>query len=119
MGPLAEPKKPEIPGLDSFEGNVFHSARWDHDHDLTGERVASIGTGASAIQYVPMIQPDVSKLHVFQRTAPWVLPHSNRRVTGVERRLYRSFPALQRVVRGADLLGPRAPGARASSSGRS
>ena len=100
MGPLAEPKKPEIPGLDGFEGRVFHSARWDHDHDLTGERVASIGTGASAIQYVPMIQPDVSKLHVFQRTAPWVMPHSNRKVTGVERRLYRSFPALQRVVRG-------------------
>jgi cation diffusion facilitator CzcD-associated flavoprotein CzcO len=100
MGPLAEPKKPEIPGLDSFEGKVFHSARWDHDHDLTGERVASIGTGASAIQYVPMIQPDVSQLHVFQRTAPWVMPHSNRGVTGVERRLYRSFPALQRMVRG-------------------
>ena len=101
MGPLAEPKKPDIPGLDSFEGKVFHSARWDHDHDLTGERVASIGTGASAIQYVPTIQPDVSKLHVFQRTAPWVMPHSNRAITGVERRLYRAFPPLQRLTRGA------------------
>jgi len=100
MGPLAEPKQPEVPGLDSFEGKIFHSARWDHDHDLTGERVASIGTGASAIQYVPMIQPDVAKLHVFQRTAPWIMPHSNRKVTGVERRAYRAFPALQRLVRG-------------------
>ncbi len=101
MGPLAEPKKPDLPGLDSFEGAIFHSARWDHDHDLTGERVASIGTGASAIQYVPSIQPDVAKLHVFQRTAPWVMPHSNRRITGIERRVYRAFPALQRLTRGA------------------
>ena len=100
MGPLAEPKKPDIPGLDSFEGKVFHSARWDHSHDLTGERVASIGTGASAIQYVPMIQPDVAKLHVFQRTAPWILPHSNRKVTSLERWAYRAVPALQRLVRG-------------------
>ncbi|HZI91330.1 MAG TPA: NAD(P)/FAD-dependent oxidoreductase [Thermoleophilaceae bacterium] len=100
MGPLAAPKKPDVPGLDSFEGTIFHSAEWNHDHDLTGERVASIGTGASAIQYVPSIQPKVSRLHVFQRTAPWVMPHSNRKVTGVERRLYRAFPALQRLVRG-------------------
>src|SRR4051812_45020372 len=59
MGPLTEPKIPEIPGLDDFEGATFHSARWDHDYDLTGKRVASIGTGASAIQYVPEIQPQV------------------------------------------------------------
>src|SRR4051794_38314899 len=63
MGPLAEPKVPDIPGLETFQGNAFHSARWDHDHDLSGERVASIGTGASAIQLVPSIQPDVAKLH--------------------------------------------------------
>ena len=78
MGPLTEPQIPDIPGLDDFDGHVFHSARWDHDADLTGKRVASIGTGASAIQYVPAIQPEVERLHVFQRTAPWVLPHSNR-----------------------------------------
>src|SRR4051794_14602178 len=101
MGPLAEPKYPDIPGLDKFKGAQFHSARWDHDHDLHGERVASIGTGASAIQLVPSIQPDVEKLHVFQRTPPWVFPHSNRAVTGFERRLYKRFPALQRLVRGA------------------
>jgi cation diffusion facilitator CzcD-associated flavoprotein CzcO len=100
MGPLAEPKIPDIPGLDLFEGAQFHSARWDHDHDLTGERVASIGTGASAIQLVPSIQPDVAKLHVFQRTPPWIFPHSNRPVTRLEQRLYRAVPALQRLVRG-------------------
>jgi cation diffusion facilitator CzcD-associated flavoprotein CzcO len=72
MGPLSEPKIPAIEGLDSFEGEVMHSARWNHDYDFRGKRVASIGTGASAIQYVPAIQPDVEQLHVFQRTPPWV-----------------------------------------------
>ena len=99
MGPLTEPSIPDLPGLDRFQGTVFHSARWDHDHDLTGERVASVGTGASAIQYVPAIQPRVSRLHVFQRSAPWVLPHTNRRISSAERRLYRAVPALQKAVR--------------------
>ena len=57
---------------------MFHSAEWDHDHDLTGERVAVIGTGASAIQFVPQIADRVGQMHVFQRTAPWILPHSDR-----------------------------------------
>jgi cation diffusion facilitator CzcD-associated flavoprotein CzcO len=101
MGPLFEPKLPEIPGLEDFEGPVFHSARWDHDYDLDGKRVAAIGTGASAIQFVPEIQPQVDRLHVFQRTAPWVVPHSNRPVTGFERRVFRALPAAQRAMRGA------------------
>ncbi len=101
MGPLSEPKTPAIAGLDSFEGHTMHSARWDHAHDLTGKRVASVGTGASAIQYVPSIQPDVERLYVFQRTPPWILPHTDRPTTAVERRLYRRFPAMQRLVRGA------------------
>ncbi len=100
-GPLFEPKIPQLPGLDDFRGAVFHSARWDHDYDLTGKRVAVIGTGASAIQLVPEIQPEVERLHVFQRTAPWVMPHSDRPVTGFERRLYRALPAAQRTVRAA------------------
>jgi cation diffusion facilitator CzcD-associated flavoprotein CzcO len=100
MGPLTEPKIPDIPGLDSFTGKTMHSARWDHDYDLKGKRVASIGTGASAIQYVPAIQPDVEQLHVFQRTPPWIFPHSNRDIRDWERRLYRAFPPLQRLVRG-------------------
>ena len=108
MGPLTEPKIPDIPGLDSFDGPVFHSARWDHDVVLNGKRVASIGTGASAIQYVPEIQPKVAELHVFQRTAPWVLPHSNRPIRDWERRLYRTVPAAQRLVRGGVYAGREA-----------
>ena len=100
-GPLAEPKTPDVPGLDSFEGKTMHSARWDHDYDLTGKRVASIGTGASAIQYVPAIQPDVEQVYVFQRTPPWIFPHTDRPTTRFERRLYKAFPFLQRLVRGA------------------
>ena len=98
-GPLFEPKYPELPGLDDFRGALFHSARWDHDFDLAGKRVAVIGTGASAIQFVPEIQPEVERLHVFQRTPPWVVPSSNRPVTSWERRLYRALPPAQRAVR--------------------
>lgn len=100
-GPLHEPKLPELPGLDDFEGTVFHSATWNHDHDLSGERVAVIGTGASAIQFVPQIQPRVQRLYVFQRTAPWVFPRTDRRLTKFERRLYRRFPVSQRAMRSA------------------
>jgi cation diffusion facilitator CzcD-associated flavoprotein CzcO len=99
-GPLFEPKIPEIEGLGRFEGAMFHSARWDHGFDPAGKRIASIGTGASAIQYVPMIQPEAAQLHVFQRTAPWVFPHSARPTKPFERRLYKAFPPLQKLVRG-------------------
>src|SRR2546423_4743172 len=99
FGGLSQPSIPDIPGLDAFEGRVFHSAAWDHDHDLTGERVAVIGTGASAVQFVPRIQPKVGRLHVFQRTPSWVMPDPDRRVTDFERRLFRRVPALQRAVR--------------------
>jgi cation diffusion facilitator CzcD-associated flavoprotein CzcO len=78
---------------------MFHSAEWNHDHDLTGERVAVIGTGASAIQFVPQIADKVGRLHVFQRTAPWILPHQDRPTTRFERRLYKTFPFLQKAVR--------------------
>ncbi|MFZ0042395.1 MAG: NAD(P)/FAD-dependent oxidoreductase [Solirubrobacteraceae bacterium] len=100
-GPLTEPKLPDVPGMETFRGEVMHSARWDHDYELAGKRVASIGTGASAIQYVPEIQKEVDKLYVFQRTAPWVLPHSNRPITDYERTVYRRFPRAQRFVRNA------------------
>jgi cation diffusion facilitator CzcD-associated flavoprotein CzcO len=98
-GFLSEPATPALPGLDDFEGETFHTARWNHDHDLTGRRVAVIGTGASAIQVVPRIQPIVEQLDVFQRTPPWVMPHRDRPITDIERRVYRRFPALQRAVR--------------------
>jgi cation diffusion facilitator CzcD-associated flavoprotein CzcO len=101
QGPLSDPLIPDLPGLDDFEGKTFHSARWDHDHELDGERVAVIGTGASAIQFVPRIQPRVGQLHVFQRTPPWVMPHPNRVMNEWEHRLYRRLPAAQLAMRGA------------------
>ena len=101
MGPLTEPKLPDVPGLERFEGKTMHSARWDHDYDLKGKRVASIGTGASAIQYVPEIRREAEKVYVFQRTAPWVMPHGNRPITDRERALYRRLPLAQRLVRAA------------------
>jgi cation diffusion facilitator CzcD-associated flavoprotein CzcO len=100
-GPLSDPKLPDIEGIDSFEGTIFHSAQWDHEHPLDGERVAVIGTGASSIQLVPQIQPRVGRLYVFQRTPPWIVPHRDRPISRWERRLYRLFPPSQRVVRAA------------------
>ncbi|MFJ1577563.1 flavin-containing monooxygenase [Streptomyces sp. NPDC088182] len=91
-GPLSDPKIPEIPGLAGFPGKVFHSARWDHGYDLRGKRVAVIGTGASAIQIVPAIQPEVGRLTLFQRTPPWVMPRVDRAISGAERRLHRALP---------------------------
>jgi cation diffusion facilitator CzcD-associated flavoprotein CzcO len=99
MGPLSERSLPDIAGLETFEGACFHSAAWDHGYDLVGKRVAVIGTGASAAQLIPEIQPIVSQLLVFQRTPPWTFPRLNRRITSLERALYRRFPALQRLVR--------------------
>ncbi len=98
-GPLSYPALPRIRGMKSFKGTIFHSAEWDHEHDLTGERVAVIGTGASAVQLVPQIAGRVGQLHVFQRTAPWILPHSDRPTTRLERRAYKTFPFLQKAVR--------------------
>src|SRR4029079_18265674 len=72
-GFLSEPATPSLPGLERIEGVTFHTARWNHDRDLTGRRVAVIGTGASAIQTVPQIQPIVEHIDVFQRTPPWVM----------------------------------------------
>jgi cation diffusion facilitator CzcD-associated flavoprotein CzcO len=100
-GPLADPTVPDLPGLDSFTGTAFHSARWQHDHDLTGRRVAVVGTGASAIQIVPSIAARVARLDLFQRTPAWVLPRRNRTIGPRSRRLLRSVPGLRRVLRAA------------------
>ncbi|MFG2633431.1 flavin-containing monooxygenase [Streptomyces sp. NPDC048362] len=99
-GPLSDPKIPDVPGLDTFPGQVFHSARWDHEHDLRGKRVAVVGTGASAIQIVPAIQPQVGRLTLFQRTPPWVMPRVDRAISGAERWLHRSLPLTTRLRRG-------------------
>ncbi|MEV7098512.1 NAD(P)/FAD-dependent oxidoreductase [Amycolatopsis sp. NPDC051045] len=101
-GPWHEPLIPDLPGLGGFPGEVFHSARWNHGYDLAGRRVAVIGTGASAVQFVPEIVPRVRRLHLFQRTAQWVLPKPDHFVPGAERFLLRRFPALQQALRGAE-----------------
>ena len=98
-GALSDPLIPDIPGRERFAGKQFHSARWDHDHDLRGERVACIGTGASAIQFVPAIQPHVERLHLFQRTPPWIMPRWDHEITGVEHRLLK-LPLAPQLVRG-------------------
>lgn len=104
-GPLSDPSLPDLPGLDGFRGPVFHSSRWDHSADLTGRQVAVVGTGASAIQFVPRIQPQVARLDLYQRTPPWVLPRHDRSITRAEQRLYTRFPALQQAVRNAVFWG--------------
>ncbi len=103
-GGLSAPAMPNIPGLDSFEGPAFHSAQWDDSVDLAGKRVAIVGTGASAIQIVPAIARQVESLTVFQRTPPWVLPHTDRPTRRCERALYRRYPGVQRAVRGVVYL---------------
>jgi cation diffusion facilitator CzcD-associated flavoprotein CzcO len=99
IGATAEPDEPDIPGLQTFAGHRFHSARWDHEHDLVGERVAVIGTGPAAAQFVPRIQPEVSHLTVFQRTPPWVIPHPDRPVPWIERQFYKLAPPAQDIQR--------------------
>jgi cation diffusion facilitator CzcD-associated flavoprotein CzcO len=105
VGPLTEPKLPAVPGIERFRGKIMHSARWDHDYDLTGKRVASIGTGASAIQYVPRIAERAGRLYVFQRSAPWVTPHDKRPLTDAERARFRAQPWRQKIERGKVYVG--------------
>ena len=101
MGGLSEPALPQLEGLESFQGTTFHSARWDHAHDLSGERVAVIGTGASAVQFVPEIQPEVGELQIYQRTAPWIVPRRNATINPRLRRLFQRFPPAMKLLRGA------------------
>jgi cation diffusion facilitator CzcD-associated flavoprotein CzcO len=101
-GPLHDPVIPGLPGLSSFRGPMFHSANWPKDdRDLTGRRVAVVGTGASAVQFIPRIQPKVAQLTVFQRTPGWVLPKMDWRTSRIERWLLRRVPKLMAAVRAA------------------
>jgi cation diffusion facilitator CzcD-associated flavoprotein CzcO len=98
-GQLQRALIPDIEGLDRFKGPMFHSAHWDHSQDLTGKRVAVIGTGASAIQFIPALAKHVSHLTIFQRSAPWVLPKLDVAYAERTKRLYQRAPALQRLWR--------------------
>ncbi|HKR98297.1 MAG TPA: NAD(P)/FAD-dependent oxidoreductase [Candidatus Dormibacteraeota bacterium] len=100
-GQLSVPKIPLLPGLDSFGGPAFHTAQWRHDVDLTGKRVAVIGTGCSAIQTVPAIQPIVRHVDVYQRSPGWTFPKMDFAYKERTKRLFERFPALQRLDRAA------------------
>ena len=93
-GQLNQPAYPSIDGMESFAGRSFHSARWAHDYDLTGKRVAVIGTGASAVQFVPPIAAQAAQLTVFQRTGNWILPRRNNLYPRLIATLFRLFPIL-------------------------
>ncbi len=88
-GPLHVPQIPNIKGIEQFKGQVFHSSQWDHSYDLKGKNVASIGTGGSAIQYIPEIAKDVNKLYVLQRTPAWVIPRDERRYSALSKALFK------------------------------
>lgn len=98
-GGLAHPKLPDITGVERFKGKVFHSSQWDHDYDLQGKEVAVIGTGASAIQFVPEVAKEVKKLTLFQRSANWILPRPDRKITRVEKWLFRYVPPVRWMYR--------------------
>lgn len=98
-GPLNKPAIPDLPGLSSFTGQSFHSSHWRHDIDLRGKRVAVVGTGASAVQFVPEIAVDAAHVTVFQRTPAWVLPRWDKPYGAIRRWAYRYVPLLQRLSR--------------------
>ncbi|MGU3435905.1 flavin-containing monooxygenase [Actinomycetes bacterium M1A6_2h] len=100
-GPLANASLPKIRGIETFEGEKIHSARWNHDYDFAGKKVAVVGTGASAVQIVPELVKVASSVKVFQRTPGWVLPRSNFRTRGITREVYRRVPFSQAAARKA------------------
>lgn len=99
FGVLSDPEIPRINGIENFKGQVFHSATWPKDFDPKGKRVAVVGTGASALQFIPAIQPDVARMHVFQRTPPWVMPRHDGPIHAVTRLAYRHVPKLMQAER--------------------
>lgn len=100
FGALSKPASPDIPGLATFAGRLFHSQQWDHDFDMRGKRIAVIGTGASAIQFVPQIAPLAEHIAVFQRTPPWILPKPDRAIGNWKQQLYQRLPLTQKLARG-------------------
>ncbi|CAJ1583396.1 NAD(P)/FAD-dependent oxidoreductase [[Mycobacterium] wendilense] len=107
-GPLHEPMIPDLPGRDTFKGKVFHSSHWPTDLDLTGRQVVAIGNGASAIQFVPAVQPVVGRLTILQRTPSWVLPKPDWDISERSKRFLARFPASMKLLRALEwaLLDP-------------
>jgi cation diffusion facilitator CzcD-associated flavoprotein CzcO len=101
VGGLHIPHIPKLPGIGKFQGQTWHSAQWNHDYDLVGKRVAVVGTGASAIQFVPEIAPDVAELTMFQRTPPWIMPKPDHPMPGWSKKLFKHVPGVQRLYRNA------------------
>ncbi|HJQ47793.1 MAG TPA: NAD(P)/FAD-dependent oxidoreductase, partial [Amycolatopsis sp.] len=99
VGALHIPQIPQLAGIHRFQGETFHSAQWNHDFDVRGKRVAVIGTGASAIQFVPQLAPDARELTLFQRTPPWVMPKPDHAMPAWVRALFRAVPGAQRAYR--------------------
>ena len=100
-GQLNRPAYPKLKGIENFKGEKFHSARWHHDYDLTNKRVAVIGTGASAIQFVPIVAKQAKQLTLFQRSAPYVIPKPDRTYSSIEQQIYAKLPMLQTLSRAA------------------
>lgn len=101
VGVFAEASIPDLPGLESFAGTAFHTLHWNHRHNLTGERVAVIGTGATAVQVIPQVQKVAAELLVFQRTPPWIVPRLDRPISTVEKAAFRAIPLAHRLPRAA------------------
>ena len=101
VGGLHIPQIPELPGIDAFRGQTWHSAQWNHEYDLRGKKVAVVGTGASAVQFVPKIAPDVAELTLFQRTPPWIMPKPDHAMPDWAQKLFRRVPGTQRAYRNA------------------
>jgi cation diffusion facilitator CzcD-associated flavoprotein CzcO len=99
MGQLNRPHFPEIPGLADFEGQSFHSARWNHDCDVAGKDVAVVGNGASAIQFIPEIAKTAAKVSIYQRSANWIIPRNDRQFSRGQREFFRRHPAAVRALR--------------------
>src|SRR5690606_6004857 len=98
-GGLSRPANPNIPSLNQFQGDIFHSARWRHDLDLSTHHVGVIGTGASAIQFIPHLQKNSKSLTIFQRTPPWILPRLDRPISKLEQTIFKRFPLTQWLYR--------------------
>lgn len=98
-GPFAEAAYPNIEGIDTAEIPIIHTLHWNHDYDFHGKRVAVIGTGASAVQIIPQLQPLAKQLTVFQRSAPWIVPRLDRNIGRLEKLIYRRVPLTQKISR--------------------